>query len=116
MTSRERKGTIHPGLQELIQNEDDDFISGSYRRRTYRQRDFDEDMGESRFDPQDIDSESITSKQNDGQFNDDNNADPPFNIFTLERKNYFDWNNTASEKLLEQIFKDIKINAKMNDY
>lgn len=117
MTSRDRKGTIHPGLQELIQNEDDDLIGGSQRRRRFRARDSDDDMlEESRFDPQDMDCESIISKQKDAQSNDDNNADPPFNIITSERKNYFDWNNSASGKVIEQIFKDIKINSKMNDY
>lgn len=71
---------------------------------------------EEKFDPHEAEIESLDIKPKEIVYNPDNDAEAPFKIIAAERKNLFDWNNVAWGNLLEQVFKDMKINTKINDY
>ena len=87
MTSRDRKGNIHPGLQELIKNEEDEFVGTSQKKKENETARFWMIcLKNLNFDPLEDDADSMTSKQKDQQLAQENSADPPFKIIISREK------------------------------
>lgn len=90
-------------------------------RRSYRQsvvsKDSDSDIKEEiKYEDPDAGAESLASKIKEQVLIAESENDLPFKIIATERKNYYDWSNNSIGKLLEHIFKDMKINSRINEF
>lgn len=87
MTALDRKGSIHPGLKNLIGTDDDEYVRVNHRkRRRLNSRDSDFEPNEESKLGDHEGADSPLSKQKDAQLGADSDAELPFRI-VADRKN-----------------------------